>query len=894
MPVTTNSTDWNITTDIYGIVDSVNNIKKRYIDDEDETTLALGIFGFLTDTEAKKIQTSAIMTGQMGNEMFPTRANLTKNVLAHAIYCNIEDINAVPANMMINLGIKVEDLDVYMSNNRFTFDYKCPIFIGDYEFHFDYDIILMQSKTSSGTYVYSAHYDMSIPNRLSDITDPYLKQPFVIQIGNFQYVVFQALVRQVTIEETVDKIISESIIDNKTYTFEFENQIADFDVIITENGEETRLRPIPYGSAIGEETNYCWYLFITDNTIRITFDSKSYIPGLNADILIRAFTTLGSGGVFSYKNIDQTSEGLFVEFSSETYNYDKITCYLVAATDSTNGTDRKDKAELQKLIPKASLSRGSITTETDVQNYFNLIDSEENRLVMQKKVDNQLSRIWYGYFVLKDENTNIIPTNSITLQLSTDDGTMNLTEDGRYTLPAGAVICYDATTRVGTVIDEAEVPELYSTEYFGNQYYYYMTVYNVIINPDPLYAAFYLTTSNKDSFFTFNWVNESCILQFVVARCNFQRNLLMDQQVYKFTFNMAQAISNDFGMYIEEEVEEESPDGEIVTTVHVTNNMKCILVLYKENTPYRWVEATLTDYDESGYLSNWEIDMETDNGLDNENQIKINDLHVAGKETDVNYGYFEPNTKAVLYILAKFKDGEYGRYDLDTIAPGFDGYSVTNIYEVESGLNFYENFTNILDTKIDPIGDSDTDFTITGVPVVGLHYMTEEDHATYLIDAIIERKAYIDYCMTLLENSISVDFKFFNTYGPSATYTIGDNQNTLIGHIDMTLKLRASLKSSSDVYTKDDLVADIKAYIEDLYEIDDWHAPNMITELITKYSSRVNFIEFMNYNDFWLGVQHIIKVESEDPHVVPEFLNVRNRYNVEGNLEPCIDIEISY
>lgn len=219
---------------------------------------------------------------------------------------------------------------------------------------------------------------------------------------------------------------------------------------------------------------------------------------------------------------------------------------------------------------------------------------------------------------------------------------------------------------------------------------------------------------------------------------------------------------------------------------------------------------------------------------------------------------------------------------------------MTNIYEVESGLNFYENFTNILDTKIDPIGDSDTDFTITGVPVVGLHYMTEEDHATYLIDAIIERKAYIDYCMTLLENSISVDFKFFNTYGPSATYTIGDNRNTLIGHIDMTLKLRASLKSSSDVYTKDDLVADIKAYIEDLYEINDWHAPNMVTELITKYSSRVNFIEFMNYNDFWLGVQHIIKVESEDPHVVPEFLNVRNRYNVEGNLEPCIDIEISY
>ena len=64
------------------------------------------------------------------------------------------------------------------------------------------------------------------------------------------------------------------------------------------------------------------------------------------------------------------------------------------------------------------------------------------------------------------------------------------------------------------------------------------------------------------------------------------------------------------------------------------------------------------------------------------------------------------------------------------------------------------------------------------------------------------------------------------------------------------------------------------------------------SELSNKFASRCNYIEFMNYNDFWLGVQHIIQLESDDPHIVPEFLNIRNRYDVNGNLEPWIDVEI--
>ena len=890
------TTDWNISTDIYDISNSLNNLKKRYIDDEDETTLALGIFGYITDTEAKKIQTSTIMTGEMGNEMFPTRAKLTKNVLTHAIYSNIQDINATPSTITINIGLKVDDFENYMSDNgRFIFDSKCPIFIGDYEFHFDYDVILVRSETSSNSFVYSAHYDMSVENRLSNITDPYLKQPFVIKIENFYYIVFQATVRQISIEETIDKIISDSIIENKTYTFDFNNQLADFDVIINDNGKETILTPVPYGSSIENIDKYCWYIFVTDNTVRVTFDNKSFIPGLNSDITIKAYTTLGSKGIFNYRKIDESSDGFYVEMSSEKYEYEKVTCYMVAATDSMNGSDRKSKAELQKLIPKAALSRGSITTETDIENYFNLIDSESNRLIMKKKTDNQFSRVWYGYFLLKDDDNNIIPTNTVNVQLVTSDSFMKLAEDGRYILPAGSIIKYIPEDNIAYVIDEADVPVIYSDEYFGKEYYY-ITVYNIILNPDPLYAAFYLTISNKDSFFTFNWVNENLDLQFVATRCNFQRNLLTDQQIYKLNFKIAQSISADFGLYCEEIIDEINKDNEIETKKIITNNMKCVLVMYKEGTPYRWTEAKFKDFDLSTFVSSWQVELETDNGLDDKNLIKINNLHVVGYDDDINYGYFEPNTKVVLYILGKFEEGEFGRYNLDSIAPGFEGYSVTNVYEVDSGINFYENFTNVLDTKVYTYEDSNDKFKISGVPVVGLHYMTTESHSRYLIDAISERKAYIDYCLQLLENAMNVDFKFFNTYGPSSTYSIGDRKRTLIGHVDLSLKFRVSLKSTSDMYTKDELIIAIKEYIEDLYETEDWHAPNMITDITNKYNSRINFIEFMNFNDFWAGIQHIIKLDDiDDISVVPEFINIRNRYNeITGYLEPDIDIEIVY
>ena len=597
------ATQWNINSDIYNIVDSVKDVQKRYIEDEDETTLSLGVFGFIADTEAKKIQTSTILSGQLGNEVFPARAKLTKNVLTHATYNGITDINATPADITITLCIRTDDIDRNLIEGKFYLDAETPIYIGEYEFHLDYDVVIKKIRVKENSYSYSAQYILSDPetdkritNRLSDVINPYIKQPFILNIDNYYYLAVQVKVRQYTIIHVKDTMLSESIIENKSYTFSYTGKLADFIVTVTDNKEVKELTPYIYGSVIDpEDEYYCWYLYTGPNTVRITFDNKSYIPGLSTGIDIKIFTTKGLDGNFEYLEIDQTSAGQYTNISSDKYGYQSLITYLVAVTDSANGTDPKTKEELQKLIPKAAVSRGSITTETDLANYFNLINTDTNRLVMKRKTDNQLNRIWYAYFLLKDDYNNIIPSNTIPIRVNiNDERNVVRIPDGRYIVPAGTYVRLDTSTGYADIVDETSIPAEYSDVYFNDGFYYYITVYNQVICLDPLYTAYYLTISEHDSYFVYEYVNENSDVQFIANRFHFSRKLISDQGDYNITFNIAQSIIDEESgvvFNITQQVEMVDENGGVVIKDILTENLKVVMVIYKDNAPYRWVEC---------------------------------------------------------------------------------------------------------------------------------------------------------------------------------------------------------------------------------------------------------------------------------------------------------------
>ena len=50
-------------------------------------------------------------------------------------------------------------------------------------------------------------------------------------------------------------------------------------------------------------TKYCYYSYVDAKTIRVRFDSLSYLPTLNADVEILIRTTRGEEGNFEYEGV---------------------------------------------------------------------------------------------------------------------------------------------------------------------------------------------------------------------------------------------------------------------------------------------------------------------------------------------------------------------------------------------------------------------------------------------------------------------------------------------------------------------------------------------------------------------------------------------------------------
>lgn len=431
-----------VNSDIYNLSELVDGVKKSFITNETDETLAIGTYGYIGAVEAARLQTQVQMTGELCNEVFPSRARLERNVITHAIMTNIEDINAIPAKMTAFLAIKEADIsDLFNSNNVFVIDRECPIYIGDFEFHLEYDIKLTRIEVKKkASYAYTARYDIpsnrDVPTSTIEESASYLSPPMVVMVGSDAYIYLTVVLSQVEHSIVSKKLVTSNIIDNKTMNFEFENQLAYFEVHVTESDEEYYLLPVFEGSSVPDSNTqyYCWYQYIDSNLIRVRFDRQSYMPGLNANIECLIKTCKGSSGNFTY------GESLFTELSSSNYGYQNISVLLTPVTNSANGKDRKSKKELQSLIPKEALSRGSLTTITDLNNYFGMLDSENGRIIIQKKIDNQIERVYYTYFVAKDQNGDVIPSNTIDIKVDLDEmikSTITESDSARYHLTSG-------------------------------------------------------------------------------------------------------------------------------------------------------------------------------------------------------------------------------------------------------------------------------------------------------------------------------------------------------------------------------------------------------------------------------------------------------------------------
>lgn len=414
MATTTN----NISTDIYELTEFVTNLQSKFIEGVTDETLAMGIFGYIGNLSANILQDTAIRVSEYSNEAIATKAKFEKNIITHALSLGIDKIFATPSTMKVMMCFPEDYLLDLMKSNKFVFDKNIPIYIGDYEFHTDYDIIITKKNLTNG-YTYTAMYNMDLENVLSDVTNPYLP-PIAIIAGNTNsnLVVLTVTLRQVEHTTVYKKILTDNVIENKTMTFSYEGQMAGFYVECVEGNETHYLTPVYDGLNVYDEAaakEYCNYTFLNSNTIRIKFDSNSYQPVINCDLTVHIKTCQGAKAIFTYK------EDVQVDLESERYDYKGMYMLIKPISDSQYGIDKKSISDIKKIIPKEASSRGSIINTTDLENFFNSIDSDTNKTYFYKKRDNQIERLYYSYLLLKDSDNIIIPTNTLDIKVRKSD-----------------------------------------------------------------------------------------------------------------------------------------------------------------------------------------------------------------------------------------------------------------------------------------------------------------------------------------------------------------------------------------------------------------------------------------------------------------------------------------
>lgn len=862
-----------LNTDIYNIMNSILQLQKQYTD-EDEATLSVSIYGYFGSIEAKKIQRAIQVASQLANEAFPTRAKLEKNIIIHSIMNNITDINAIPAKIYALLAIHKSDVDKYMKDNKLIIDSNNTFSIGKYEYHLDYDIILSQVVLPSNKTMYSARYDISQKNPCSDIRNIYLAAPSIINLNEMgECIALKVQLLQYHKETINKKLVTNNTIDNKTITFTVQDQLAFFTIKVTENNASYYITPIFEGSALDVEadTVFCYYLYLDSSTVRIKFVEESIQPGLNAEIEISVYSTKGSNGNFEY------TDNIISSISSDEYGYKNIDTYMILESNSFNGADRKSKEELKKILPKEILAKKCITTTKMLNNYFNTLNTELVNIYITPKIDNQLERVYYGYLKLKDTDNNVIPTNTLNILVQLDQITTS--DFNRSIIPAGTLFGLNYKGDIAKIINISEI----------NDYdFVYTTMYTLVITENPLYLSSYMMITNEIKYLYYNFVNDKSDVQFISNSIQWTRKLLSDNNIYSLEITISQSIMTDLGL-LTISLDENNK-------VVVSHKMKILAVFYKDDAPYRYLEGELIDYNISTFDYTWRFTLLTNDSLDDKNNIKILNLKACqdNNNSDI-YGYLEYNSDVKIYVLAKLEE-EYGRHDLDSICPGYSGWSVCNIFQVVDGINFLMNYTEITVSKVIPATIGETNgYLLKSIPCIGYNYLTSESKVDYITHTLNYEKIYIDSALLILENSISMDFKYYNSYGPGKVFKISDNIS-ILDRVNISLKFRTQLSTSSDTYVIDLIKKDIKDIIEDLNGEEELHIPNIITTITNKYRDGLEaiiFFEFVSINDYGPGMQHLYNINKIPISKVPEFICIGSKLDTTLNIiVPDIDIEI--
>ena len=329
----------------------------------------------------------------------------------------------------------------------------------------------------------------------------------------------------------------------------------------------------------------------------------------------------------------------------------------------------------------------------------------------------------------------------------------------------------------------------------------------------------------------------------------------------------------------------------------------------------------VADLDYSLYANNYYIPFAIEK-FDEANNIyyfsaylgTTDEIDLTGKII-INHGIFDKENKENTFVPLKMKD-----FIIETcVLYNNDGQNMPHKYSEYKGLNEY-TYTNSYTTNNDSLAyfvedlqfiRSDIDYlpgsteknwkiNITEVPMIQATWSIDNDRFMKFIDNYKSLDSIMQDVYYNLENNFSIDTKFYNTYGKARFYTVGNTVDSMHELDNVKISMRFGIKMNVQA-NQETFIPNfrefVKNYVENSDNIgtmsQDIFILNLIAECKSNFSE-IAYIEYYGFNNYNHMAQKIVG-PSLDEYVddfIPEFVNIRTTYTVDGVAYPDITVSI--
>jgi len=397
-------------------------------------------------------------------------------------------------------------------------------------------------------------------------------------------------------------VVRDSNLNTVTMLFSFEGDLATFNVFyneVPESSNSVKLTTLIQGSSM-PKTPFCFYRLLNSNLLELTFPKNIYFtPALNSEIRVDIYTSLGENG--NFKKYDGM---LSFTPRSEKYPYNNNMTFIGMINGScTGGKPKPTIDEYREQILDAYSTNNTITTSNDLQIYFDKLSAgSKNKIKFIKKRSDAFTRLYGAYCLLKDEYSNVVPTNDLTLEIHKSDFDSYSEAIGRGFIKPGCLFEYKPdTTEINyrgqratdiTIDDNLDI-------YDDNSRFVFTNPFLIAITMNPNLIGFYLNGIDEVKPIEYSYINDNTITQFIGSNLRIYRNPIAKENYYTFSITISPTTEIDPSTVIQNPTTDEN------NVIRAKKNGKVISRTFKDNhvvATIRYVDGTTEEIDIGSYV----------------------------------------------------------------------------------------------------------------------------------------------------------------------------------------------------------------------------------------------------------------------------------------------------